>query len=163
MNEAATLNAVTELRPVTFEAFYRSAWDRVYRTLAIILRDPDLAAEATDEAMTRAFQRWSSVGEYDNPTGWVFRVALNFSRTRLARRRRETPLAVEFGSWEMSVPVPELVPALVRLPLEFREVVVLRYLWDWSERDIAAALDLPGGTVKSRLHRALARLRKDLS
>jgi RNA polymerase sigma-70 factor (ECF subfamily) len=73
------------------------------------------------------------------------------------------PLPLEFGEWEMRVPNPELVPALLRLPLAFREVVVLKYLNDWSEREIAEALGLPAGTVKSRLHRALARLREDLS
>jgi RNA polymerase sigma-70 factor (ECF subfamily) len=100
---------------------------------------------------------------YDNPTGWVYRVALNFARTRLRRGAREVPFPLEFGEWEMRVPNPELVPALLRLPLAFREVVVLKYLNDWSEREIAEALGLPAGTVKSRLHRALARLREDLS
>jgi RNA polymerase sigma factor (sigma-70 family) len=42
-------------------------------------------------------------------------------------------------------------------------VVVLRYLMDWEERDIASALGIPRGTVKSRLNRAMAKLRKDLT
>jgi RNA polymerase sigma factor (sigma-70 family) len=58
---------------------------------------------------------------------------------------------------------PGLAPALRRLSPEHREVVVLRYLQDWSEAEIATALGLRPGTVKSRLHRAMAQLRQEMT
>ncbi len=143
-----------------FGGFYRESWDRVYRPLAVILRDHELARESVDEAMVRAYQKWSKVRNYDNPVGWVYRVALNYARNRLRRRWREVPWGSVEPSWEMRTPNPDLVDALMQLPLRQREVVVLRFLFDWSVRDVGAALGIPDGTVKSRLHRAVETLRE---
>lgn len=148
------------VQSIDFGVFYRETWERVYRPLAVILRDHDLAREAVDEAMVRAFQRWPKVRTYDNPVGWVYRVALNYARNRLRRRWRELPWGSVEPSWEMKTPHPELMDALLELPLRQREVVVLRFLFDWSVHDVAAALGIPDGTVKSRLHRAVTQLRE---
>jgi len=80
----------------SFEAFYRAHADRVYRALAITLGDPQLAREATDEAMTRAFARWSGVGSLQNPGGWVYRVGLNWATSWWRKRRRERPLPTAY-------------------------------------------------------------------
>jgi RNA polymerase sigma-70 factor (ECF subfamily) len=150
--------------PVEFTSFYAAEWQGVFRPLAVILRDADLAHEATDEAMTRAYQHWPRVRSMDNPPGWVYRVALNWSRTQLRRRAIATRL-LRHGTSDLSEPVvePGLVGALGHLPMRQREVVVLRYVLDWSEAEITAALGIPRGTVKSRLHRALAHLRQEMS
>lgn len=147
----------------SFEDFYRSRSAEVYRTLAVVLRDHDLAREAVDEAMTRAFERWRTVQRYANPTGWVYRVALNWSRSRLRRRNREVLVEAPQPTG-VATPAPdrELDRVIGDLSLHHREVVVLRYLLDLSQEDIAGYLDIPVGTVKSRLHRALDHLRKEL-
>lgn len=113
--------------------------------------------------MARAFQRWNKVRSYENPTGWVYRVAMNWALSRLRRRKREVRQLAE-GSVNLP-PIPDqaLIDAVMALPLRFREVVVLRYLLDWSEEATASRLSIPKGTVKSRLHRALQRLREELS
>ena len=151
-----------ELTYRRFEEFYAADWERIYRALAVTLRNPDLAAEATDEAMTRAYQRWGLVRAYHNPTGWVYRVALNWARSRLRRHSREHAGDGRESAYEPALPEPEVHRAIASLPDHHREVVVLRYLLDWSEGDIAAALGVPAGTVKSRLNRALSRLREEL-
>ena len=56
----------------------------------------------------------------------------------------------------------DLERALRALPLDQRAVVVLRYYLDWSQEDVAAALDIPVGTVKSRIHRALKKLEQEM-
>jgi DNA-directed RNA polymerase specialized sigma24 family protein len=66
----------------SFESFYRGQVDTVYRALALTLTDSGLAREATDEAMLRAYARWPIVGGYDNPSGWVYRVGLNWATSR---------------------------------------------------------------------------------
>lgn len=154
---------IPSLRVHSFEAFYAAEVDGLYRTLALVLRDADLAHEAIDEAMARAFQRWEKVRDYANPTGWVYRVGMNWALSRIRRRKREV-LQMPEGSVRMPpVPDQELVDAVMALPLRFREVVILRYVLDWSEEATASGLGIPKGTVKSRLHRALGRLREDLS
>ncbi len=155
------------LRITEFEAFYDLAWDSVFRPLAVVLGDPDLAAEAVDEAMTRAYARWRSIQQMSNPEGWVYRVAHRWALDRLRRSRTERRVLaklVQIPSEETTIHVePGLGSALEALPVEQRAVVVLACAFDWSEREIALALGIRPGTVKSRLSRGLERLRREMS
>lgn len=151
-------------RTVVFEDFFRLHHEPVLRAVCTTLGgDIDLAADAVDEAMARAYQRWSKVRNYANAPGWVYRVALNYSRTRLRRRRREPHVAVEGVVSDRADFDPAIYRVLMELPLEQRAVIVLKYLIDWTIPEIAVGLGLPEGTVKSRLGRGLARLREETS
>ncbi len=158
--------ALTQPAPDTtaaFEAFYRDKRDHVARSLVLSLGNRDLGIEATDEAFTRAYQRWEQVQGYENPTGWVYRVGLNWARTRIRRTRREIPSVYLESATESSFEVePGLERALANLAEKHRSVVVLRYYMDWSLDEIAGALRIPKGTVKSRLHRAIANLQREI-
>ncbi len=151
------------LRPTVFEDFYGSQWSEIYRPLAITLRNPDLAREATDEAMVRAYQRWRTVCRKDNPVGWTYRVALNWAISQLRRRRKLIHThASDNPGWD-PIPVdPAISKALAELPTNQRAVVVRRYLYDETQSEIADALGVPIGTVRSRLSRALTRLREEV-
>ena len=152
------------VRVSSFEGFYNQSWSKVYRAVAVLTRDWDLASEAVDEAMVRAFENWKSVSHMSNPEGWVYRVAVNWARSRLRRRslwRKLSPGSSVIHDPEVADPVT--VDAVRSLPAGQREVVVLRFLLDMSEADTAEALGIPKGTVKSRLNRALASLREELS
>ena len=144
---------------VDFRAFFADHHRPIATALAMTLRDDTLAADATAEAMTRAYERWDEVGTYTNPAGWTYRVGLNWA---LSRRRKLTHEIVRADSPDRAAPPavaePELDDALAALPVEQRTVVVLRYLLEWSEFQTAEALDIAPGTVKSRLSRALDRL-----
>ncbi|NNC92996.1 MAG: sigma-70 family RNA polymerase sigma factor [Acidimicrobiia bacterium] len=160
VEEPAAEQVVGTLAPRDFEDFYRSRREQVFRGLTLTLRDRDLAADATDEAMARAYQRWRTVRSYNNPEGWAYRVGLNWARSRMRRTRREVR-----GFRLENRPAPEVAPAdpaiaaaLAALPLSQRSVVVLRFYFDWSTEQVAKALGVPHGTVKSRLSRALERL-----
>lgn len=72
----------------SFEAFYRAEVDRLYEAMAVTLGDHHVGREAVDEAMARACARWRTVGGYDRPGGWVYRVALNWARSRWRKVRR---------------------------------------------------------------------------
>lgn len=118
-----------------------------------------MADEATDEAMTRAFAAWETVSGYDRPEGWVYRVALNWARGRYRKRKYELLGVLDVDRPHES-PVPDLdvIQAVGSLPTRYREIVVARYYLDWSTAEVAQALQIPEGTVKSRLSRALSRL-----
>ena len=145
-----------------FAEFYESERDGVYRALALTLRDPELAADATNEAMTRALGHWQKVRGYDRPAGWVYRVGLNWARSRLRKWRREVSGADRERAVEPALPDPDLARAVAALPLKQRAVVVLRFYADWPVSDVAKALRVAEGTVKSRLSRALDQLGRDL-
>nr|WP_244876720.1 sigma factor-like helix-turn-helix DNA-binding protein [Actinoplanes consettensis] len=154
-------------RPVqhdNFEAFYRANVDRVHRALAVTLRNDDLAREAVDEAMARAYANWAKVSGMESPAGWVFRVGLNWATSWWRKVRRERPPGPEDSSVpagdESSVVARE---ALAALPLPQRAVVTCRILLDLSTAETALALGLNEGTVKSRLSRGLSALRSALS
>jgi len=147
-----------------FDSFYRACWDEVYRPLAVTLRNPDLAAEAVDEAMIRAYRRWRSVRGYHNQAGWVYRVGLNWAVSQLRKTRREIhPERPPDEPRSDQDPPLDLYDALRHLDVKHRSVVVLRYLLDWTEDQIAETLQIPKGTVKSRLNRATTKLRKELT
>lgn len=137
-----------------------------YRVAFRLLGDRGEAEEVAQEALARAFARWSVVGRHDEP--WVARVATNLAIGRW-RRRRPTERFAE--SLHAPRPVDDahvldrlaLLDALSRLPKRQREVVVLRYLADLPERDVAHAMHTSVGTVKQHAHRALQRLRLDLT
>ncbi|GIM90841.1 RNA polymerase sigma factor [Paractinoplanes toevensis] len=148
-----------------FEAFYRANVDRVYRALAVTLRRDDLAQEAVDEAMARAYAKWATVHALDNPAGWVFRVGLNWATSFWRKARRERPPAEESAHPHHGPPDGEVAArdALAKLPLPQRAVVTCRVLLDLSTAETAAALAVSEGTVKSRLSRGLATMRAALS
>lgn len=149
-----------------FETFYRAYLDRVYRALAVTLGDLQLAREATDEAMTRAYAHWRRVRSMDNPGGWAYRVGLNWATSWWRRTRRER--AMIDGRDEPVADGPDATgtaarTALAELPLPQRAVVVCRVLLDLSTAETAAVLKVAEGTVKSRLARALTALRSSLT
>lgn len=141
-----------------FSAFYRDAWPGVARALAVALGDRDLAIEATDEAMARAYPRWKKLSSYDNPGAWVYRVGLNWARSYRRRLARRPPTD---GRTDVDLPPvgdPAVRAALLSLPIAQRSVVVCRLLLDWSVDDTAAALGIRPATVRTRQHRALRSL-----
>ncbi|MGB3737097.1 MAG: sigma-70 family RNA polymerase sigma factor [Ilumatobacter sp.] len=149
-----------------FDGFFHEHHGSIVRALGLALGDEHLARDAAAEGFTKALQRWRRVEQYANPAGWVYRVGLNWGRSRWRKTRREvSEHASDHG--ERSIPNvepsdPRLIPALHHLSTDHRVVVVARYYLDWSEQEIATALDIRPGTVKSRLSRALERLAVDL-
>jgi RNA polymerase sigma-70 factor (ECF subfamily) len=90
---------------------------------------------------------------------WLFQIAVNLCRDWFRRQRPVAEDTVEVAA--APIPIDERLDAeklLMLLPEAHREVVILRYFHDLSEEEIARIVDCPKGTVKSRLHNALARL-----
>jgi DNA-directed RNA polymerase specialized sigma24 family protein len=144
-----------------FESFYRDGYADIARALTVTLGNLDLAQEATDEAMVRAYARWDKIGAYENPGGWVYRVGLNWARSARRRLSRVAPFH-ERPVVDAPVSDPANAAALQDLDVSLRAVVVCRLLLDWSVDETATALRIKPGTVKSRLHRALIQLERTL-
>ena len=140
-----------------FEGWYRAVYPRVVTTLSVTLGSADEATEVSQEAMARAYERWSSVGGMDNPDGWVFRVALNEARRRGRRRAHERRLhaAADPARPPSADTLVELRELIDELPTRMCEVVVLRHVADLTEPMIAEVLGISHGTVSSTLPRRL--------
>lgn len=155
--DAATLAA-------GFDDFYRSFRPAIARALALAVGDADVAADATDEAMTRAYERWATVSRLDRPEAWVYRVASNWALSIFRRRKLSLHRMYDPGSADaFVVSDPAVHAAIAALDVKHRSVVVCRHLLGWSVTDTATALGIREGTVKSRLHRASTTLRSHLS
>jgi RNA polymerase sigma-70 factor (ECF subfamily) len=143
-----------------FETWYRKEHPRVLGALYLLSGEPDVARDATDEAFARALSHWSKVESMESPGGWVYRVALNVLRRTLRRRSTEARLLERQAQPEGGTapgPLPEVWQAVAQLPGRQRTAVVLRFVADLPEADIATAMGVRRGTVSSTL--ALARRR----
>jgi RNA polymerase sigma factor (sigma-70 family) len=142
-----------------FDEWYADQRPRVYLSLLALSGDADLAADATDEAFTRAVTQWKRVRVMESPGGWTQRVALNVLRRRLRRRRFEARLLPRLASTEHELmPTGEVWDLVRALPDRQRVAVVLRYVADLTEPDIAIAMGIARGTVASTLAAARERL-----
>jgi RNA polymerase sigma-70 factor (ECF subfamily) len=148
-----------EVRRADFGTFFESHHVEMVRAMTLALGDPDLGRDAAAEGFARALQRWSTVSGFSNPEGWVYRAGINWARSRWRKTRRERFGLQIDGEARPTAPRDEaLVRSLRRLSVDHRTVVVGRYYLDWSEEQLATALDIAPGTVKSRLSRALTQL-----
>jgi RNA polymerase sigma factor (sigma-70 family) len=147
-----------------FDEWYADQRPRVYLSLLALSGDADLAADATDEAFTRAVTQWKRVRVMESPGGWTQRVALNVLRRRLRRRRFEARLLPRLASTEHELmPTGEVWDLVRALPDRQRVAVVLRYVADLTEPDIAIAMGIARGTVASTLAAARERLGEALT
>ena len=141
-----------------FEDWYRLEHPRLANGLYLICGSVESARDATDEAFARAAARWGRVRRMDSPGGWTFKVGLNLLR-REARRKGREARAVERiptpATPPVELPDAELWAAVRALPDRQRQVVVMRFVGDLPEADIAKVLGIARGTVASNLSRAL--------
>jgi RNA polymerase sigma-70 factor (sigma-E family) len=144
-----------------FTAAYAELRGAAYRAAYRLLGDRGAAEDIAAEALTRAYARWASVGDHALP--WVIKVAGNLALDLGRRRARDSARKVLI---DRANPDPQLEErldlhrALAALPRRQREVVVLRFLGDFSEQATADALGIDPGTVKSHCSRALSKLRQ---
>jgi RNA polymerase sigma factor (sigma-70 family) len=130
----------------------------------VTLGDRHLAADAVDEAFARAAERWAVVSRMDRPSGWVYRVAVNWATSwrRKWSRRPTLPAAALDRPAHDDLESVTLADGLAGLPLIQRQMLVLRFVLGYSVPETAVALDVAEGTVKSGVHRARQQLRADV-
>jgi RNA polymerase sigma-70 factor, ECF subfamily len=146
-----------------FEALFRAHWAPAYRAAYLIVRDSAAAEDIAQEAFLAAVR---ALDRFDRrrPFGpWLHRIVVNraidWSRARALRPEAE---AVESAAPERPERDDELLRQLDGLTPEHRAVIVLRYLLDYTPGEIAELLELPRGTVNSRLRRGLDSLKDRL-
>ena len=132
-----------------------------------VLRDPELARDAVQEALIRAWRDLPGLRDPDRFDAWLHRLTINVCLD-IARSRRRRPIEVEVSTIDAPVMTDEsgaladrelLNEALRRLDVRHRAVIVLHYYLGMPLPEVAASLRIPVGTAKSRLHHALAAMR----
>ncbi|HWI53564.1 MAG TPA: sigma-70 family RNA polymerase sigma factor [Symbiobacteriaceae bacterium] len=159
----------------TFHALVEPHLAQAYRTALLILLDRELARDAVQEALIRAYRGLARLRPDSSFGAWFYRLVVNEAR-RLARRQWRQPVLLEALPEISSAPsdTPEELllaqedreqvwTALAGLDELHRTVLVLRYYQGLTDTEIAAALEIPPGTVKSRLHGARQQLQRRLT
>ena len=138
-----------------------------------MLRNHDDALDAVQTAMTAVWQHRRRLQKGRDPRGWFYRVLRNKCVDVMRSRRVRTSAVLEadppdpaqndpVGNADRREQLADLRRALTGLPDEMREIILLRDFHDLPYAEIAQVLDIPPGTVMSRLHRARSALRERL-
>ena len=174
--EAELVEAARNGDAAAFEMLVRAHEDVAFRTAWVVSGRADDAEDAAQEAFVKAFaglKRFRSGAPF---RPWLLTIVANEARNRRRAASRRETLALRVAERELPTDAaasPEsdvlaaerraiLLDCLARLADPDREVITLRYFVELSEAESAAALGVPIGTVKSRLSRALGRLRAQL-
>ena len=150
--------------PAGFEDAYAGLYRAAYRVAFRLLGQREEASDIAQEACARAFARWNKVSACNSPNGWAAHVAGNLAIDQWRRRQTADKYAdrLAVGTTRFDEVRVDLHRALAALPRRQRQVVMLRFVADMSEADVAAALGCSLGTVKSHASRGLAQLREIL-
>lgn len=154
-----------------FGALVEQYQEVAFRAAYLIVRDSQAAEDVAQDAFIRAFRHLDSFRQGEPFRPWLLRIVTNTAINEVRARQRRGGLLGRFAAVApASVDAPEvsladehasmLARAINELPLDDRIVLHLRYFLDLPEREIAATIGKPAGTVKSRLHRASKRLRE---
>ena len=174
--ESELLSRAQKGDKAAFAALVRAHQDEVYTLARRLVGDPHLASDVAQETLIRAWRALPNFRGDAKLSTWLYRITVNTAWThkRRAARHRAAPLDDLF---EMSDPLepngPEaagetlelrgrLRRALDRLPDAQREVVVMKDVYGWSHAEIAESMGVSVTAAKVRLHRARARLARDL-
>jgi RNA polymerase sigma-70 factor, ECF subfamily len=165
--ERAWIRAAQAGSDEAMEALFRAHWGRAHHAAFLIVRDAPAAEDIAQEAFLAAIR---SLDRFDRrrPFGpWLHRIVVNraidWSRARTLRREVADAVEPEAPAERPAAWSDEVVAALSALDADQRAVVVLRHLLEYTPGEIAGLLEIPRGTVNSRLRRALDRLAVELS
>lgn len=152
---------MSAVRDEAFERLFEEEFERCQQVAWRIVWDRAVAEELAAEAFARAWARWARLRSADRVGGWVLRVTANLA-VDVVRRGSEPKVApgTALPSEDVSTLRMALVKALRSLPRRQREAIALRYLADLSEEQVSSALGMSAGSVKTHIHRGLARLRR---
>jgi RNA polymerase sigma-70 factor (sigma-E family) len=156
------------------EELYAAHWRSLVRLAVLLVRDVPTAEEVVQDAFVAVHARWTRLRDHDKALAYLRQCVVNGARSVLRRRGTAARFAERrSGLPEATAPSAEqeatvgdrravVLEALARLPERQREVLALRYYVDLSEADIASALGISRGAVKSHASRGSAALRTSL-
>jgi RNA polymerase sigma factor (sigma-70 family) len=145
-----------------FDEAFDELFPRAYRLARRMLGDSAAAEDVAAEAMARAYARWPKVSALPYRDGWLLRVAANLAIDRM-RRRPPQLWAKDEPEFEDGVDLRlALNAALLTLAPRQRQAIALHYLGGLTDREVADALGISLGSVKTHIHRGIAGLRARL-
>jgi len=154
------------LKDQEFREFFEAEFRPLRRLGYLLTGDWAEAEDLAQEAMVRTYRAWGRITERERPGAYARSVLVNRRRSLLRRSAVAAKHAEMLRSPEYQPNLGEesmvLWQAIRSLPQRQRAAIVLRFYEDMPEADVAAVLEMPVGTVKSLVHRGIAKLRENL-
>ena len=149
-------------------SFCRDEYPRLTRFLDVYCGNLAVAEELAQETLARVWKNWRKVKNYENPSAWAHRVAVNLANSHLRRRAAEKrardrvgrELAHQVNDSSDAIALREVVSSL---PARMRSMLMFRYFLDLSYPEIGELLQVSESTARSQVHRALRRLSQEPS
>lgn len=167
-NEAHLIRQARQGRTAAWEQLVRQHQEAVFRLGYLLLHNAADAEDVAQEAFVRAFLALEQFDAARPFKPWLLQITRNLAKNRLRSLSRYWAMVQRYWQQQEPVAEAELVPpdesatlwaAVQKLRPNAQEVIYLRYFLELSEAETAVALNIPAGTVKSRLHRALQQLK----
>jgi RNA polymerase sigma factor (sigma-70 family) len=163
-----------DVRTARLEQMVREHSVALARTVAFVVLDRQAAADITQDAFLRLYEHWDEVALHPDPVAWLYKVALNRAKDHRRALARAARLSHRLGErllqsretdedsatrepWQ---PEGDFITVLRGLPKRQRSVAALHYVGDLSLAEVARAMGISEGAVKSHLHRAHQALRE---
>lgn len=165
VSDAAGMDDVAEIIVSdSVDGLFRAHYGRLVRALTVVAGSQDAAADAVQEAFVKAHLRWGRIRRYEDPVGWIRRVAINrlrddhrrLSRKVRATQRLQTDARPDSFAWTDD---NDLAAMIATLPRQQRLALALFYVEGLTVADVATALGISEGAVKFHLHQGRERLR----
>ena len=169
MSESDLIRQAQQGDPDAWQALVGDHQAAIFRLAWLLLGDPDEAEDAAQETFVRA---WHALRRFDTARPlrpWLMQIVSNLASNRRRSLGRQVNALIRFARQPaaLSASLPEedtrsLWQAVRRLSFQHQQVIYLRFFLDLGEQEMSETLGVVTGTVKSRLHRALAALRKEI-
>lgn len=171
MDQKKLIKAAKRKDPLALERLFREAYPIVFGYLLKTTLDEQAARDLTQETFLRALKHLSGFRETSKFSTWLIAIATNLHKDQIRRSAREAP-----GDFDPSIPGPENVEEQVllddslkrvgtilrRLPHEKRRVFILKHYYHYTYEEISRIEHCPIGTVRSRLHDCILKLRTEM-
>jgi RNA polymerase sigma-70 factor (sigma-E family) len=158
---------LNETAEADFRSFTTDRWPKLLKTAYLLTGHHHDAEDLVQAALARAYVKWETVRRANDPDAYVWRILINTNLDRIRRMKAREWLTTFFPERAAADRAEEfadrdvLVTALLRLPPRQRAAVVLRYVEDRTETEVARLLGTKVGTVRSQVAKGLDKLRED--
>jgi RNA polymerase sigma-70 factor (ECF subfamily) len=159
--ERAWIKGAQQGSVADLELLFREHWPRAYRAARLVTGDAAAAEDIAQEAFLAAVRNLDRFDRRRPFAPWLHRIVVNraIDWTRARKHRAEVELGDHLPGPTPADPGGDALARIAELPPDHRAVVVLRYVLEYTPGEIAELLDLPRGTVNSRLRRGLDRMK----
>ena len=169
LDESDAMNASTHISREKLAELHGAQWESLARTATWLVGSRQVGEELAQDAFVRLIEHWPTIADKNAAPAWLYRTVVNLSRSTnrrfaIGREKRELARAdtalVDHSAEELGGTLVDsaLGTAIADLPRRQRECLVLRYVQDMTVEQIATALEIGAGSVKTHLHRATTKL-----